>query len=176
MSDVAETLDYLFEGSTDTAPSVLSEIAQVYNALVAAGLALEQADEAQKRAQETYSKLMDSLSEILLANRVESLQMTDGHEIGLKTTYYGSASQERMPAIREWLASQGIEGLAKPKKLAITPEDLPSLPENLSDKVQYEINTNSLKAFLNDLSRSGNLDKTVMELFAVYPVNTVIIK
>ena len=168
-------LDYLFEQSV-AQPDPMAEVSQLYDAFCAAENELEADQKKLEESQKRYSILVDQLSELLLANNVSALSMTDGREIGVKTTFYGSASQERMPKIQEWLKEQGMEGIAKPKKLSIGFEDLPTLPDPLVGKVQYEIHPQTLKAFINDLARDGKLDKETMELFAVYPKTTVTIK
>jgi hypothetical protein len=156
--------------------SDLNRINELYQALAEAETRLQDAQAAAEAAQRDYNRLAVDLGDTLAACGMTELKMQDGRELGLKTIYFGSAAQERMPQIREFLAIRGSEGMVKPKKITLGDLDPASLPPELADKVEYEINTNTLKAFLAELHKQGELTPEVQDLFKVHMEYKVILK
>lgn len=156
--------------------SNLAQVNELYQALSNAQMRMQIAQEELEAAHRDYARLTVDLGDVLSSLGMASVTMQDGHTLGLATSYFGSAAQERMPAIRRFLAAQGAEGLLKPKKINIGDMDPNALPDELRDKVEYEINTNTLKAFLKELAASGKMTEEVRDLFKVHQENKVIIK
>jgi hypothetical protein len=154
----------------------LSEIQQLYAALAQAEAGVNNLTSQLADATTHYERLRRDLGDMLMGLGMQSVTMADGKTLGLKTEYYGSAAQDRMEAIRSYLDRMGMGNIAKPKKLALTPETLPLLPKSLRADVQYEIHHSTLKSFITDLAANGNLDQEARELFKVHQQNTVIVK
>lgn len=153
----------------------MDQINSLYQALSVAKDELEKAQAILDQKQDNFSRLSKDLGDILHTQGLSQIKMADGRELGLETTYFGSAPQDRIPGIRAYLQMINNLGILKPKKLPIKAEELDSLPPEMRDKVEYEINTNTLKAFLKELAKKGELDQTAHELFGVYTVNKVIL-
>lgn len=154
----------------------LEQISELYAAIKRAEERLTAANEEQEQAKKEYDRLSKDLGDILHLLDLTSVKMADGRELGLKTTYYGSAAQDRIPSIRAFLESRNNAGILKPKKLKIDDKAVDLLPDELKGNVEYEINANTLKAFLGELGRKGEITQEVLELFAVYTENKVVIQ
>jgi hypothetical protein len=154
----------------------LEQVQELYAALTEAEARLSSAQEELEAAQKHYSLLSKNLGDVLAAVGLSSCTMSDGRTISLTTTYFGSASQERMAAIRQFLASEGSADMCKPKAVKITEEQISMLPEELRESLQYEINTNTLKAWLKEKAKKGELTEEVRQLFNVYDVHNVVVK
>lgn len=153
----------------------MDQINSLYQALSEAKKELDSAQAVLDQKQDNFGRLSKDLGDILHTQGLSQVKMADGRELGLETTYYGSAPQDRIPGIRSYLQAINNVGILKPKKLSIKEEDIASLPVELQPKVEYEINTNTLKAFLKEQAKKGELDQSAYELFGVYTVNKVIL-
>lgn len=154
----------------------LKEVSELYTSLSQAAVDLEAAQQVVKLKQDTYDRLSADLADMLTSVGMSEMKMADGKTIKLKTDYFCSAAQERMQSILEYLNATGQRGLAKIKKLSISEGDVHWLPENLLDRVAYEINTNTLKSHIRELAENGQLTDEVRTLFAVHQVNKVELK
>lgn len=154
----------------------LQEVSALYTSLSQAALELEQAQDEAKQKQQVYDRLTKDLADMLTSIGLTEMKMADGKMVKLKTDYFCSAAQDRMEDILSYLAHTGQSGLAKPKKLGISESDIGLLPASLLDKVQYEINTNTLKSHVRELAENGQLTEQVRTLFAVHQVNSVVLK
>lgn len=154
----------------------IEQIKDLYEAIKRADARLSAATEELEQSKKDYDRLSKDLGDLLHLNDLSEVQMTDGKKLGLKVTYFGSAAQDRIAKIREYLKRQNNEGILKPKKLNVKPEDVENLPEELKSKVEYEISTNTLKAFLAELGKKNQIDSEVIELFAVYQENKVVLQ
>ncbi|HWT40368.1 MAG TPA: hypothetical protein VN081_03840 [Dongiaceae bacterium] len=151
------------------------QIQALYAALKTAQARLNAANEEQAAAQKDFDRLSSDLGDLLHVNGMSDVGMLDGKRLGLKQDYFGSTAQERMDDIRAYLERKNNAGILKPKKLNITEDDIAALPEDMKTKVLYEINTNTLKAFLRELAKKNEITDEVMGLFKVEIKNTVVI-
>jgi len=153
----------------------MEQINSLYQALSVAKQELEAAQAVLDQKQGNLDRLSKDLGDILHTQGLSQVKMSDGREVGLKTNYYGSAAQDRMPGIKAYLTAVNNLGILKPKKLNISEKDLPTLPPELKEKVQYEINTNTLKAYIKELAQKNELTQEVRELFGVYETHEALL-
>lgn len=156
--------------------SELQQVSVLYEALEKAEERLIVAQKEVDEAQKDYARLAIDLGDVLASLGLQEVTMANGRTVGLDTKYYGSAAQERMPQIMAFLKKHGNEAIAKPKKLKITEDDLGKLPQDMEDRVEYEIHHATLSSFLKELAKNGELTLEVMDLFKVYQENRVILK
>lgn len=149
----------------------LQKINEAYKTLVEQKALLLSESEAVAQRQAKVDQLETDIADLLASVGMSSLKMSDGSEVTLTKKYFVSTAQDRMDGIMAQLEEDGAFELAKPKKLKISEADIPALPDSLSDRVQYEVNTNSLKSHVKELDANGKLTPKHIELFAVHIVN-----
>lgn len=154
----------------------IEQVKELYEAIKRADKRLSAASEEMNNAKKDYERLSSDLGDLLHVLDMSSVTMSDGKKIGLKVTYFGSAAQERINDIREFLNRKNNEAILKPKKLKIDESDIEQLPEELRENIEYEINANTLKAFLKELGKKNEINDEVLKLFAVYQENKVVIE
>lgn len=138
----------------------LTELATLYQSLISAETTVLSAEMELDAARNTFTKLQQHLGDMLAATGLSTLTMADGKKIGLVTKYYGSSSQATIDAQKAWLDARGDGAIVK----------------DVFERKKYEINKNSLNAYLRNLAKTEGLDDEVRDLFNVYQVNTVVIE
>lgn len=115
--------------------------------------ALELFDEAGILAKRIKELEERQIPDLLLAIGLTEIKLTSGETIKLKTEYFGSVSQERMPQAMAWLESRNMQGIAK-KQIII--EDFDEAIEKFLEEegikhiVKTSIHAATLKAFVRE--------------------------
>lgn len=156
--------------------SELKEISALYANLKQVRELEARALETAKSYTDAAAKLEEAIGEMFSAYGLSELKMEDGVSVSIKTSYYGSVKADAIEKIRAFLEEMGTSDLLKPKKMSINEKDIDALPEDLKNKVSYEINAQTLKAYLKELDGKGQLTQEVRDLFAVHQKNTVVLK
>ena len=91
----------------------LQQVSDLYTALATALVDLEEAQAVAKAKKDCYDRIAQDLADMLTSVGMTEMRMTDGKVVKLKTDYFCSAAQDRMPAILDYLNATGQRSLPK---------------------------------------------------------------
>lgn len=157
----------------------LETLLQLYTQLKEAEAAVETTEQLLKTKTDRFDDLGKRLLPAIMADLgLTEIRMADGRILSIKSEYFGSVAQERMPAAVAWLTEHQMAGIVD--RQIIVPDPGPDYLRNIQQlginaSLKQTIHSSRLKAFVRERLESPDRDQFPKELFAASVVNRAVL-
>lgn len=156
----------------------LETLIQLYTQLKQTEAAVDTAAQSLKTVQERFDDLSRRLIPAVMASLgLTEIRMADGRVLSIKTDYFGSVAQERMPAAVTWLIAHQMDGIIKSDLVVpFAPGRLDALhTAGIPAGLKHTIHSSTLKAFVRERLEAPDHETFPKELFAASAVDRAVL-